>query len=127
MSDNGADRERGSTGGLRGTKFTLWDGGIRVPSVFEWPGVVQAGVVTTAVSGMDVFPTVLDIVAGNEYTPQGNHTWQDGISIRGLLTGEADILVDTGKPIPFQYVHPATVCIQRRADHVSYHASYHVS
>ena len=36
----------GRTGGLRGRKRSLYEGGIRVPGIVTWPAVVQAGQVT---------------------------------------------------------------------------------
>ena len=104
MSDNGPDRNMvGSTGGLRGRKFTAWEGGLRVPSVIEWPGVTRPGHVEhMAGSVMDIYPTVIDIVAGSGYRPTGTDTWLDGISLRPLLTGE-DIQLDAQKPIPILF------------------------
>ena len=32
----------GSPGGLRDGKLTAWDGGLRVPGIFYWPGTVPA-------------------------------------------------------------------------------------
>jgi N-acetylgalactosamine-6-sulfatase len=52
---------QGSTGGLRGRKRSLLMGGVNVPFIVRWPGVVPAGRVdkTTALAGVDVFPTLL--------------------------------------------------------------------
>ena len=52
---------QGSTGGLRGRKRSLLMGGVNVPFLARWPGVVAAGRVDkeTALAGVDVFPTVL--------------------------------------------------------------------
>jgi arylsulfatase A len=67
-SDNGPEgdgtknRTRGSTGGLRGRKRAMYEGGIRVPGIARWPGKIPAN--TTAdgpVIGSDLFPTVLGI------------------------------------------------------------------
>jgi arylsulfatase A-like enzyme len=63
--DNGPqpsfDRKR--TGGLRGMKWSLYEGGIRTPLVARWPGVVPAGVVnsSTVVSAVDFFPTLCSL------------------------------------------------------------------
>jgi arylsulfatase A-like enzyme len=52
----------GSTGGLRGRKADLWEGGIRVPAIVRWPGRVQAGATSDAIlSGYDVLPTLASI------------------------------------------------------------------
>ncbi|MEE8327072.1 MAG: sulfatase-like hydrolase/transferase, partial [candidate division NC10 bacterium] len=63
-SDNGpetlGDLTPGSAGGLRGRKRSLFEGGIRVPGVIEWPARIKAGsrTATPAVTS-DIFPTVL--------------------------------------------------------------------
>lgn len=49
----------GSTGGLRGCKGNLFQGGINVPLIMRWPGHIKAGVVdeTSVLSGVDLLPT----------------------------------------------------------------------
>ncbi len=82
-SDNGsylADR----TGDLRGTKGQNWDGGIRVPGIFSWPGKIQKGVVSQQPAGLvDVVPTVCDLIGLDK--PEGTHL--DGSSIAPILLG----------------------------------------
>lgn len=63
-SDNGPEtlpfgpENHGSTGGLRGAKRMIYEGGLRVPLLVRWPGHVPAGTVTsTPTVGMDIFPT----------------------------------------------------------------------
>ncbi|MFC4137864.1 MULTISPECIES: sulfatase-like hydrolase/transferase [unclassified Microbacterium] len=53
--------EGGSTGGLRGNKGSLFEGGIRVPAIFSWPAGLPQGVSFSEPSAMmDVLPTVLE-------------------------------------------------------------------
>lgn len=52
---------RGSTGGLKGRKRSLFCGGVRVPFIVRWPGVVPAGKINTetVLSMVDLMPTLL--------------------------------------------------------------------
>jgi arylsulfatase A-like enzyme len=60
-SDNGAT-ELGSNGRLRGSKGSLWEGGIRVPAIAYWPGRIEPNRVSAeTVLSMDLFPTLLSI------------------------------------------------------------------
>ena len=57
-SDNGSTPP-GSTGGLRGKKGTLYEGGHRVPGIAYWPGTVKPGGTTDQLAmTMDLFPTM---------------------------------------------------------------------
>jgi len=90
-SDNGAHQEGGaapryfgSSGGLRGFKRDLYEGGIRVPMIAAWPGVIPAGSRTRHVSAFwDVYPTFAEIVGGA--APQDSQ----GISFLPTLKGES--------------------------------------
>lgn len=65
-SDNGPEgqgnngRTRGSTGGLRGRKRSLYQGGIRVPGIMRWAGQIPAGSTSEQpIIGSDLFVSVL--------------------------------------------------------------------
>nr|XP_045361269.1 arylsulfatase L [Camelus bactrianus] len=61
-----------------------WEGGIRVPGIFRWPGVLPAGrVVHEPTSLMDVFPTVVQLGGGQ--VPQDRVI--DGRDLLPLLLG----------------------------------------
>lgn len=53
------------TGGLRGMKWSLYEGGIRTPLIVSWPSVVPAGLINdhTVISAVDFMPT-LAVLAG---------------------------------------------------------------
>ncbi|MGI9242417.1 MAG: arylsulfatase [Verrucomicrobiales bacterium] len=88
-SDNGAaDRWEGrfdSSGPLRGRKRDLYEGGLRVPMVVRWPGVIQAGGVSDAVwSFTDMMPTL----AGLTGAELPGNLALDGVSVLPTLHGE---------------------------------------
>lgn len=59
LSDNGPIPNIGSTGGLRGAKKSVYEGGHRVPGVARWPGKIAPHTVSDElVVGMDLFPTL---------------------------------------------------------------------
>ena len=61
-SDNGPWFQ-GSPGGLRGRKFDVFEGGMRVPFMVRWPSRVAAGQVDDdLVCGIDIFPTMLELL-----------------------------------------------------------------
>ena len=62
FSDNGGPPETGANNGaLMGSKYNLFEGGIRVPMIVSWPGRVPAGnTYDEIVSVLDVVPTCLD-------------------------------------------------------------------
>jgi len=59
-SDNGARGDRGSSNApLRGGKMTTWEGGMRVPCIMYWPGVIPSGqVCDEIITSMDFYPTI---------------------------------------------------------------------
>lgn len=99
QSDNGPSRESrnwmdgrgdpyygGMPGGLKGHKFSLFEGGIRVPGIFSWPGHIPAGqVIDAPCAAMDLFPTVLRLAGGD---PEAYAL--DGRDLLPVLTEGAD-------------------------------------
>lgn len=89
-SDNGPHREGGndpsffnSSGGLRGIKRDLYEGGIRVPMIVSWPGRIKPGVSDHLAASWDFMPTFAE--AGGITTPANS----DGISLLPLLQNRA--------------------------------------
>lgn len=60
-SDNGGDPALGASNDpLRGGKDDLWEGGVRVPALAVWPGVLPAGAaVDVPIHVTDLYPTLL--------------------------------------------------------------------
>ena len=83
-SDNGA--AVGSSLPLRAKKGSVYDGGIREPTVMWWPGTIPAGKVCQEVCGtIDMLPTLATLCDG---TLPDNKI--DGKDISALLRGEPD-------------------------------------
>ena len=81
-SDNGSYRDD-RTGGLRGKKGQNWDGGIRVPGIFVWPGIINSGKVSSIPAGLvDILPTVCGLLG--LVPPAGIHL--DGSNLTDVLT-----------------------------------------
>jgi arylsulfatase A-like enzyme len=89
-SDNGPHKEGGndpaffrSSGPFGGFKRSLTDGGIRVPGIVRWPGVVKPGAVSEHVWAFwDFLPTVCDLLG--EIPPADT----DGLTLLPTLTGK---------------------------------------
>ncbi|MCS7305924.1 MAG: sulfatase [Thermoguttaceae bacterium] len=89
-SDNGPwlsyGDHAGSAGPLREGKGTTFEGGVRVPAIFWWPGVIPAGTQChSPAMTIDILPTVAFLV-GAELPPEPI----DGRNIWPLLVGPAD-------------------------------------
>ena len=82
-SDNGGDAN-GRNLPYRGRKGSLWEGGIHVPCVMRWPGVLPEGKTVSQVTlTMDVMPTLL--AAAGVKPPAGRRF--DGVDLLPVLTG----------------------------------------
>ena len=108
-SDNGPEGKEvkgvkaGVTSGLRGRKRSLYDGGVRVPALAEWPGRIQAGsVVNTPCSTLDYFPTAVKLA---DYQMPDSRAI-DGQDILPIITGQVD---KRDKSIPFRARANATL------------------
>ncbi len=74
-----------SAGVFRGRKGSLYEGGVRVPTIVRWKGKIAAGTESKRVSGFeDWFPTLVEVAGGLEAIPNG----LDGISLVPTLLGK---------------------------------------
>lgn len=102
-SDNGPEgksregRTQGSTGGLKGRKRSLYEGGIRVPSFVSWPAGLENNIkLEVPISTSDYLPTIINlpgIKTQNMVTPI------DGENILALLNGDKS---ERNTPIGFR-------------------------
>ena len=87
-SDNGPwlnfGRHAGSAGPFREGKGTTFEGGVRVPFIIRWPGVVKPGTQTAALAAnLDIVPTLVEACGVT-----GPKLPIDGQSFLSLLRGE---------------------------------------
>jgi arylsulfatase A-like enzyme len=88
ISDNGGANALAEQSGLRGSKWFVWEGGIRVTWMAQWKGTIPGNrVVNDPVIQLDVLPTAL-AAAGSAKA----ETTLDGVNLLPLLKGEADKL-----------------------------------
>ena len=92
-SDNGSTFDLGGydpaffngTGGLRGHKCNLYEGGVRVPLAIAWPGHIEAGSSSDVpVANWDFFPTIMGLTSAHANSPV------DGIDVSPVLLGTGD-------------------------------------
>ena len=85
-SDNGGlNLDPHSVGKLQGHKGALYEGGIRVPGIIEWPGHIQPQVTDFPASTMDIFPTFVDLL---NLTNEPLLQVHDGETLVPLFQGE---------------------------------------
>jgi arylsulfatase A-like enzyme len=90
-SDNGPwlifDEQGGSAGLLREGKGSTWEGGMRVPAIFWWPGTIEPGIIHDIGSTLDLLPTVATLTGGQLPTDRALDGYD--ISPALLATGES--------------------------------------
>lgn len=73
-------------GGGSVAKRTVWEGGHRVPSIIYWPGHIEAGTVSSALtSSLDILPTLTKLAGSDLPTDR----YFDGEDMTALITGTA--------------------------------------
>lgn len=74
----------GDNSPLRGWKGQVYEGGIRVPALINWPGVLKSGKVTAPVHIVDWMPTLCQLAG---YSSEEDLNW-DGLNIWPLIEGK---------------------------------------
>lgn len=88
----------GDTGGLRGRKRSLYDGGVAVPAFLHWPAGAPVGKTVRALaSTLDYLPTILDALE----IPLPTDRPLDGLSLMPVVMGERE---QRGTPIPYRFL-----------------------
>jgi len=105
-SDNGPEtlnrypnawRSHGSPGGLRGMKLWLYEGGIRVPGIVRWPGVVKPGqTIKEPICSLDLLPTFCNLAGADAPSDRT----LDGEDVNALLRGKS---FTRNKPLFWHY------------------------
>jgi arylsulfatase A-like enzyme len=102
----------GFTGPYRGRKWSLFEGGIRMPFIARWTGTIPAGMedATSVVSAIDLSPTICRFA---------------GVPVEAELDGldRGDVLLGTAsrraKPVFWQYGHPHAILKGGKPEHQS--------
>ncbi len=86
LSDNGGAHNNSSSNyPLKGTKGSVYEGGLRVPFAIQWKGVIPPNTIyENSISSLDIMATMADIlkIKKNKKMPL------DGVNIIPYLTGE---------------------------------------
>jgi hypothetical protein len=102
----------GFTGPYRGRKWSLFEGGIRMPFIARWTGTIPAGVedTTSVMSAIDLSPTICRFAG----VPVENDL--DGLDRGDVLLGKAS---RRAKPVFWQYGHPHAILKGGKPEHQS--------
>lgn len=100
QSDHGHSHEErahfggGSAGPYRGAKFSMFEGGIRIPAIISWPGTLPEGEVRNQIGhGCDWMPTIAELCD----VPLVNEDI-DGVSLAEVIRSES-------APTPHGVIH----------------------
>lgn len=87
----------GFTGPLFGRKWSLYEGGIRMPFIARWPGKIPAGTTddTTVIAAIDLLPTIATIVGATDQSDRS-----DGFDLSPAILGNP---IDRPAPVFWEY------------------------
>ena len=102
-SDNGGHPNTAFNRPFRGSKWNLYEGGIRVPMIIRWPGVVTPGQTSAStVIQTDIMPTLREILSIDE----DSNIDCDGVSILPILKQSSISKAERTVTWHFPYYHP---------------------
>jgi arylsulfatase A-like enzyme len=81
-SDNGGLVQESSGG--RARKGSIYEGGLRVPAIIEWPGRKLSGRTAIPVSTCDIYPTLMALAGVELVAPHP----LDGVDVSGIIAGK---------------------------------------
>lgn len=103
-SDNGGlNLDPDSVGNLRGHKGSMFEGGIRVPGIIEWPGRLKPTITDFPASTMDIMPTIVELLGLPE---ESQLAVRDGETIAALFKGKTPTRTHA---IPFRFQRHAAI------------------
>ncbi|WP_291174523.1 sulfatase-like hydrolase/transferase [Gimesia sp.] len=91
-SDNGGLVKE--TSGGREKKGSIYEGGLRVPGIIEWPARQLKGRTSVPVATFDIYPTLLSLAGLELYAPHP----LDGMDVSGIISGA---VAERSKPMGF--------------------------
>ncbi|MCA9190160.1 MAG: sulfatase [Planctomycetales bacterium] len=100
-SDNGHQDWNEGQAPLRGGKWWIWDGGLRVPLIVCGPGVPSSTRSAMNVVGYDWLPTIADLAGISSQIPRD----VDGVSLKPVLLGQPVHENLVKRPLYFHYPH----------------------
>ncbi|NJM54816.1 MAG: sulfatase-like hydrolase/transferase [Verrucomicrobiae bacterium] len=100
-SDNGYHGWNEGLEPLRGAKWWIWDGGLRVPLIVRGPGVPQRSRSAVNVVGYDWLPTFADLGGASAHVPKD----VDGVSLKPVLLGQPVSGSYANRALYFHYPH----------------------
>ncbi len=102
----------GFTGPYRGRKWSLFEGGIRMPFIARWTGKIPAGIedTTSVVSAIDISPTIC------RFAGVAVEDDLDGLDRSDVLLGKPS---QGSQPVFWQYGHPHAILQGGKPDHQS--------
>lgn len=100
-SDNGYRAWNEGYEPLRGGKWWLWEGGIRVPMIVRGPSVPAGSRCNVNVVNYDFLPTFADLAEATSHLPKE----VDGTSFKALLFGQPVSDSYKNRPLFFHYPH----------------------